>query len=232
MGRTALLALAMAGCTSNTVATLADLPPTQLNAFVPARWRPDPHLAVALRFSAADTCPAFDVADLRATAGGTTLDFSGTTFDEPNGTSGGGNECSLNFGAPYEQPVDGVVTVSDSTLIIRGSFDRDALEMRSAQHPTWVFTRGETAAIRWSPPGDFADSLGPQVSIVSAEVQATVVAPDMLVFTVPSSEATGAGTARVDMLTPYYADESLECFNASLCQVHQDRIDRQQATIN
>lgn len=120
-------------------------------------------------------------------------------------------------------PETGVITVSDESLTVTATFERAALEPRTAFHPTWSFVRGELVVIRWSHPSDLIGtgagvSLGTIVPVNPVSIQP----PDSITFMLAPDYPTGPKSASV-YIGADGPDLALECTNAFICEARQVR---------
>lgn len=220
------LLVAASGCADD-FNTLSEFTPS-LHAVAPTTLSEEPDVAVSLRVRplVPYECPRFDPADLRGTFGDIALQFTRASYVEAFGTSGGADYCSLGFRG-VGLPNHGLVTVSDSSLEVRAMFDEAAVQMRTASHPTWTFARGEMVAIRWSPAVDLVDSpLRPDLSLNPSNdmpLVATLVAPDLVTFTIPLGYPPGPKSGYLSFFSSQYDQPAVTCENASSCRVYQNR---------
>jgi hypothetical protein len=223
----AAAATALAGC-GDRQHRLSEFDYYELRASAATTLSEVPQVRVGITFLAIDRdtkeCPNFDPADFHATFGGIELSIAS------RGYSDGADTCFMTFTAPATTPLNGMVMVSDSSLEITATFDLSALQMRELNHPTWRFARGETVAIQWSPPSDFDDvkpgegpSMGLGTSASDIPLDPTLVPPDLVTFTIPSSYPTGAKEGYIDFTPSQYGDAALSCINAYECVAYQNR---------
>lgn len=204
--------------------TLAEFEHYWLRATAATTLSDVPHVSVGLAYlpleEDAEECPNFDTTDFHATFGGIDLAF------EARGYADGPDTCYLTFSAPETTPMNGVVTVSDSSMEIEATFELSALQMRTASHPTWRFARGETVAIQWSPAGDLEEDGDPSIGLSPSgdmTLFPTLVPPDLVTFTITATYPPGQKDGYIDLTSSQYDQPAVTCVNATECRAYQNR---------